>query len=151
MAKTETNNENQKTNSGKSSGKKSFSGSRRKSVESMKQVAKAKVYITATFNNTLATFTDMKGNTICWGSAGATGFKGARKSTPYAATMTVENASKRALQAGVKEVEVYVKGPGIGRDAALRSLRAAGFRMSLIADVTPIPHNGPRPRKRRRV
>jgi len=122
-----------------------------KKISADRQVGKAKVYITATFNNTLVTFTDLDGNTLCWGSAGSSGFKGARKSTPYAATMMIETAAKKAVQLGVREIEVYVKGPGIGRDAALRSLRAAGFRMSLIADVTPIPHNGPRPRKRRRV
>ena len=116
-----------------------------------KQVAHARVYITATFNNTMVTFTDLQGATLCWGSAGSSGFKGARKSTPYAATMTIETAAKKAITDGVREVEVFVKGPGTGRDAALRALRAAGFKMSLIADVTPIPHNGPRPRKRRRV
>jgi len=118
---------------------------------SAKQVAKARVYITATFNNTLVTFTDPQGQTLCWGSSGASGFKGARKSTPYAATMTIETVAKKAIADGVREIEVYVKGPGTGRDAALRALRAAGFKMSLIADVTPTPHNGPRPRKRRRV
>lgn len=117
----------------------------------LKQVAKARVYITATFNNTLVTFTDTQGATLCWGSAGGSGFRGARKSTPYAATMTIEASAKKAIAVGVREIEVFVKGPGSGRDAALRALRAAGFKMSLIADVTPAPHNGPRPRKRRRV
>jgi len=112
---------------------------------------KAKVYISATFNNTLVTFTDLKGNTLCWGSTGTVGFKGARKSTPYAATTAVQAAAKKALAKGIREVEVYIKGPGPGRDAALRALRAAGLKMSLIADVSPIPHNGPRPKKRRRV
>jgi len=112
---------------------------------------KARVYITATFNNTIVTFTDLQGKTICWGSAGTAGFKGARKSTPYAATTTVEAAAKKALASGIREVEVYVKGPGPGRDAALRALRATGLKMSLIADVTPIPHDGPRAKKRRRV
>ena len=112
---------------------------------------KAKVYIKATFNNTLITFTDLTGKTLCWGSTGVVGFKGARKSTPFAATTAVEAISKKAKALGVNEVEVYIKEPGPGRDAALRALRAAGLRMSLIADVTPIPHNGPRPRKRRRV
>jgi small subunit ribosomal protein S11 len=113
--------------------------------------AKARAYITATFNNTILTFTDSKGKTICWGSAGTAGFKGARKSTPYAATMTVEAAAKKALASGVREVEVYIKGPGPGREAALRAMRTAGLKMSLIADVTPIPHDGPRAKKRRRV
>ena len=111
---------------------------------------KAKVYISATFNNTLITFTDLEGKTLCWGSTGTVGFKGARKSTPFAATTAVEAVTKKAIALGIKEIEVYIKGPGPGRDAALRSLRAAGLRMSLIADVTPIPHNGPRAKKRRR-
>jgi len=112
---------------------------------------KAKVYITATFNNTLITFTDLKGNTLCWGSTGAVGFKGARKSTPFAATTAVGAVAKKALSLGIDEVEIYIKGPGPGRDAALRALRAAGLKMSLIADITPIPHDGPRLKKRRRV
>lgn len=111
---------------------------------------KAKVYITATFNNTLITFTDERGNTLCWGSTGTAGFKGARKSTPYASTTAVEAVTRKAQALGIREVEVYIKGPGSGRDAALRAMRAAGLKMSLIADVTPVPHNGPRPRKRRR-
>lgn len=122
-----------------------------KTKEEPKQVTKARAYIQATFNNTIVTFTDLKGNTLCWGSSGEVGFKGARKSTPFAATTTVEAAAKKALVLGVKEVEVHIKGPGPGRDAALRAIRTAGIKMSLIADVTPIPHNGPRPRKRRRV
>lgn len=113
--------------------------------------AKARAYITATFNNAIVTFTDAKGKTICWGSAGTAGFKGARKSTPYAATKTVELAAKKALAKGIREIEVYIKGIGPGRDAALRALKAAGLKMSLIADVTPIPHDGPRQKKRRRV
>jgi len=112
---------------------------------------RAKVYVTATFNNTIVTFTDLKGNTLCWGSTGTVGFKGARKSTPFAAITAVEVAAKKALALGIDEIEVYIKGPGPGRDAALRALRAAGLKMSLIADITPIPHNGPRPKKRRRV
>ncbi len=123
----------------------------KKSQKIIRDVANARAFISATFNNTVVTFTDLKGNTICWGSAGTAGFKGARKSTPFAATTTVDAAAKKALAQGVKEVEVYIKGPGPGRDAALRALKAAGLRMSLIADVTPIPHNGPRPKKRRRV
>lgn len=112
---------------------------------------KAKVYVTATFNNTIITFTDLKGNTLCWGSTGTVGFKGARKATPYAATTAVEAVVRKALALGIDELEVYIKGPGPGRDAVLRALRAAGLKMSLIADITPIPHNGPRPKKRRRV
>ena len=110
-----------------------------------------KAFITATFNNTLVTITDMAGNAIAWGSAGAAGFKGARRATPYAATMAVEAAARKAMTAGIKEVEVYLKGPGSGRDAALRALKAAGLKMNLIADVTPVPHNGVRPSKKRRV
>jgi small subunit ribosomal protein S11 len=116
-----------------------------------RRVKKARVYIQATFNNTIITFTDLEGNTLCWGSTGAVGFRGTRKHTSYAATTAVEAASKKAKSLGVGEVEVYVKGPGSGRNAALRALRAAGFKMSLIADVTPLPHNGPRPKKKRRV
>lgn len=115
------------------------------------RVPSARVYVTATFNNTIVTFIDLEGKTICWESSGSAGFKGARKSTPFAATTTVERAAKKAQQFGVKELEVYIKGPGPGRDAALRALRATGFKMNMIADVTPIPHNGPRPKKRRRV
>ncbi len=110
-----------------------------------------KAFITATFNNTLVTITDMGGNAIAWGSAGAAGFKGARRATPYAATTAVEAAARKAIVAGIKEVEVYLKGPGSGRDAALRALKAAGLKMNLIADVTPVPHNGVRPSKKRRV
>jgi small subunit ribosomal protein S11 len=116
-----------------------------------KRVSLAKVHILATFNNTLVTFADSGGNTLCWGSAGAAGFKGARKATPFAATTTVDQAAKKAQALGVREIEIYIKGPGPGRDAALKILRARGFKMSLIADITPIPHNGPRPKKRRRV
>jgi small subunit ribosomal protein S11 len=110
-----------------------------------------KAFITATFNNTLVTITDASGNVIAWGSAGASGFKGARKATPYAATTAVEATARKAAAAGIKEVEVYLKGPGSGRDAALRAIKAAGMKMSLIADVTPMAHNGARPKKRRRV
>lgn len=112
---------------------------------------KGRVYVTATFNNTLVTVTDDHGNTVCWGSAGASGFKGARKSTPYAATTAVEAVARKAQNVGIREVEVYIKGPGAGRDAALRALKSAGLSIILIADVTPIPHNGVRPKKKRRV
>ena len=110
-----------------------------------------KVFITATFNNTLVTITNNKGDTIGWSSAGATGFKGTRKSTPYAATTAVENVAKRAAAKGMKNVEVYIKGPGAGRDSALRALKTAGLSITQIADVTPIPHNGPRASKKRRI
>lgn len=114
-------------------------------------VEKGRVYITATFNNTLVTVTDTSGNTVCWGTSGASGFKGARKSTPYAATTAVEAVAKKAQDRGVREVEVYIKGPGSGRDAALRALKSVGIAITLIADVTPMPHNGVRPKKKRRV
>lgn len=121
------------------------------STRSAGEVNRAKVYITATFNNTLVTITDMGGNTLAWGSAGNSGFKGARKATPFAAATAVDGVAKKVTAIGVKEVEVYIKGPGSGRDAALRALKSAGLRLLMIADVTPIPHNGPRPSKPRRV
>ncbi|MCL6638782.1 MAG: 30S ribosomal protein S11 [Firmicutes bacterium] len=108
-------------------------------------------HIKSTFNNTVVTITDTKGNTISWASAGQVGFKGSRKSTPFAAQMAAEKSAKEAMEHGLKEVEVMVKGPGSGREAAIRSLQAAGLEVSLIKDVTPIPHNGCRPPKRRRV
>nr|MBI5455927.1 30S ribosomal protein S11 [Candidatus Levybacteria bacterium] len=118
---------------------------------SLKVSDKGRVYVSATFNNTLVTFTNEKGDTIAWSSAGAAGFKGARKSTPFAATTAVENAAKKVLEKGVKSVDVYVKGPGAGRDAALRAIKSAGLSIALIADITPIPHNGPRASKKRRI
>ncbi|PSR32130.1 MAG: 30S ribosomal protein S11 [Sulfobacillus benefaciens] len=108
-------------------------------------------HIRSTFNNTIVTITDPQGNTLSWASAGQSGFKGSRKSTPFAAQMAAETAAKGAMEYGVKEVEVLVKGPGSGREAAIRSLQSAGLEVSLIKDVTPIPHNGCRPPKRRRV
>lgn len=110
-----------------------------------------RVYITATFNNTLVTIANEKGDSISWSSAGARGFKGTRKSTPYAASLAVEDAAKKAMSMGLKIVEVFVKGPGSGRDNALRAIKAAGLSISMIADVTPVPHNGPRASKKRRV
>ena len=114
-------------------------------------MATGKVFITATFNNTLVSITDAGGNAVSWSSSGAAGFKGTRKSTPFAATTAVETSGRKAMDKGIKEVEVYLKGPGSGRDAALRALRAVGMKMTLIADVTPMAHNGARPKKRRRV
>ena len=108
-------------------------------------------HIRSTFNNTIVTITDAKGNAISWASAGGLGFKGSRKSTPFAAQMAAEQAAKAAMDHGRKQIEVYVKGPGSGREAAIRSLQAAGLEVNLIKDVTPIPHNGCRPPKRRRV
>lgn len=110
-----------------------------------------KVYITSTFNNTIVTITDDKGATVSWSSSGAKGFKGTRKSTPYAATLAAEEAAKKALEKGMKAVEVFVKGPGSGRDSALRAIKSAGLSISLIGDLTAIPHNGPRAKKKRRV
>lgn len=111
-----------------------------------------RAYVSASFNNTLVTVTDESGKTLAWGSSGAAGFKGTRKATPYAATTAVDKVIKKAKdEHGINEVEIYVKGPGPGRDAALRAIRAAGVKISMIADVTPIPHNGPRPKKKRRI
>jgi small subunit ribosomal protein S11 len=116
-----------------------------------KMVDRGAAHIKSTFNNTLVTLTDAVGNAISWSSAGALGFKGNRKSTPFAAQLAAETAAKVATDHGMKTVEVYVKGPGAGREAAIRALQAAGLEVSLIKDVTPIPHNGCRPPKRRRV
>ncbi len=111
-----------------------------------------KIFISASFNNTLVTITDENGAVIAWGSAGHAGFKGARKATPFAATTAVEQVVTKAKEGkGLTEAEVYIKGPGPGRDASLRAIRATGVKISMIADVTPIPHDGPRPKKRRRV
>lgn len=110
-----------------------------------------RIYITATFNNTLVTITNNKGDTIGWSSAGAAGFKGTRKSTPFAATSAVEAVAKKVVERGLKNVEVYIKGPGSGRDSALRAIKSAGLTITQIADVTPIPHNGPRASKKRRI
>jgi small subunit ribosomal protein S11 len=120
-------------------------------TKKVRTVEKGKVFITATFNNTLVTITDEQGNALCWGSSGMAGFKGARKSTPYAATTAVEAVSRKAMDMGMREVEVFIKGPGAGRDAALRGLKAVGLAISLIADITPIPHNGVRAKKKRRI
>lgn len=110
-----------------------------------------KLYISASFNNTLVTAGDETGNVIAWSSSGASGFKGTRKSTPFAATSAIETVMKKVKDKGYENVEVYIKGPGTGRDAALRAIKASGIKLSLIADVTPMPHNGPRPKKRRRA
>jgi small subunit ribosomal protein S11 len=116
-----------------------------------KNIASGTAHVNATFNNTQITITDAQGNTISWSSAGSQGFKGSRKSTPYAAQMAGEDAGKKAMEHGMKTLEVEVKGPGSGRESALRALQAVGFTITAIRDVTPIPHNGCRPRKRRRV
>ena len=116
-----------------------------------RSVPEGVAHIHSTFNNTIVTITDPTGNVIAWASAGNVGFKGSRKGTPFAAQLAAEAAAKRAIDAGMRTVQVFVKGPGAGRESALRSLQAAGFTISLIKDVTPIPHNGCRPPKRRRV
>jgi small subunit ribosomal protein S11 len=114
-------------------------------------VDQGRMYVKATFNNTLVTFTDNNGGVLAWASTGTTGFKGTRKSTPYAATTTIEDAIRKARERGITTVEVFIKGPGPGRDSALRVLRSSGLNVSMIADITPIPHNGCRPKKPRRV
>jgi small subunit ribosomal protein S11 len=116
-----------------------------------KNVANGVVHIQSTFNNTIVTITDAVGNVVSWSSAGVQGFKGSRKSTPFAAQLAAQDAARKAMENGMKSVEVYVKGPGPGRESALRALQATGFSVVMIKDVTPIPHNGCRPPKRRRV
>ncbi len=116
-----------------------------------KNVPQGHAHIQASFNNTIITLTDPSGNVISWGSAGVAGFKGSRKSTPYAAALSADVAAKKAMEHGLRQVEVFVKGPGAGREQAIRSLQAAGIEVTAITDVTPIPHNGCRPPKRRRV
>ena len=116
-----------------------------------KNISSGIAHVNASFNNTMITITDVQGNAISWSSAGGMGFRGSRKSTPYAAQMAAEDAGKKAVEHGVKSLEVEIKGPGSGRESALRALQAAGFVITAIRDVTPIPHNGCRPRKRRRV
>lgn len=116
-----------------------------------KKIGSGRVYVTATFNNTLVTLTDTSGHTLAWGTSGSSGFKGARKATPFAAISAMEKVIQKAKALGMSAVEIYIKGPGSGRDAAIKALRSAGINITMIADVTPIPHNGPRPKKRRRV
>lgn len=123
-----------------------------KTRKTVKIVEKGRVYIMATFNNTIVTFTDESGNTLGWGTSGSVGFKGTRKSTPFAATSAVDQVAKKVIaKSGLRSVDVFIKGPGAGRDSALRALKSAGLSITMIADVTPIPHNGVRPKKRRRV
>ncbi len=116
-----------------------------------RNIPRGVAHIQSTFNNTIVTITDPEGNVVAWSSAGTQGFKGSRKSTPFAAQLAAEDAARKAMDQGMRSVEVLIKGPGAGREAALRSLQAAGFQITLIKDVTPIPHNGCRPPKRRRV
>ncbi len=116
-----------------------------------KSVPSGRAYVQSTFNNTMVTLTDPQGNVIAWGSSGTAGFKGSRKGTPYAAQLAARDAARKAMEHGLRQVEVYVKGPGSGREAAIRSLQSSGLYITSIMDVTPIPHNGCRPPKRRRV
>ena len=116
-----------------------------------RRVSAGRIYVTDTFNNTLITLTDASGNTLAWGSSGESGFKGARRATPFAAISAMEAVAQKAKGMGIISCEVYIKGPGSGRDATVKALRGAGINITMIADVTPIPHNGPRPKKRRRV
>jgi len=124
---------------------------RKKKKKVIKGITYGVAHIQATFNNTIITITDKKGDVISWASAGTVGFKGSRKSTPFAAQLTAESSARKAMAYGLKEVDVYVKGPGSGREAAVRSLQAVGLGINLIKDVTPVPHNGCRPPKRRRI
>ena len=131
------------------------SAPRRRPVRTRKKerklVPRGQAHIKSTFNNTIVTITDTMGNVISWGSAGGSGFKGSRKSTPYAAQMTAEGAARRAMEHGMRHIDVLIKGPGSGREAAIRALQASGLVVTTITDVTPLPHNGCRPPKRRRV
>ncbi|MBU1061140.1 MAG: 30S ribosomal protein S11 [Candidatus Omnitrophica bacterium] len=124
---------------------------RKTKKKASKNITSGVAHVLATFNNTIVTITDKNGNVVVWSSCGACGFKGSKKSTPFAAQITAKNAAKKALEHGLKDVEVFVKGPGSGRESAIRAIQAAGLRISAIIDVTPIPHNGCRPPKRRRV
>ncbi len=126
-------------------------GSSSKKQTTEKKYSSGRVYVTATFNNTLVTLTDQSGNTLAWGSSGGAGFKGARKATPFAAISAMEAVIQKMKGFGITSVELYIKGPGPGRDATVKALRGGGINITMIADVTPIPHNGPRAKKRRRV
>jgi len=130
----------------------SVRSTRRKGVKKVKRtLSSGQVHILATFNNTIVTISDLAGNTVAWGSAGSAGFKGSRKSTPFAARLAAEQAIKAAMVMGLQEVDVFVKGPGPGRESAIRAIQAQGLKITSISDVTPVPHNGCRPPKKRRV
>lgn len=122
-----------------------------KKTSAVKQVLSGRVYVTATFNNTLVTLTDNQGKVLAWSSSGASGFKGARRATPFAAITAVEHVAVKARETGMTSADVFIKGPGPGRDASIRALRSAGLNITMIADVTPVPHNGARAKKKRRV
>jgi len=124
---------------------------KRKASKTHKKISEGRAYIQSSFNNTVVTITDMQGNVIAWGSSGTAGFKGSRKGTPYAAQLAARDTAQRAISDGLRRVEVYIKGPGSGREAAIRALQASGIVVTAIRDVTPIPHDGCRPRGRRRV
>jgi len=132
-------------------GQRRQTAARRPARHERKNIPVGQAHVQASFNNTLITVTDLEGNAIAWGSAGSSGFKGSRKSTPYAAQVAAQNAARKAMDQGVREVDIFVKGPGPGREAAIRSLQATGLKVRSITDVTPIPHNGCRPPKKRRV
>lgn len=123
----------------------------RSKQKKMASMESGRIYVSTTFNNTIVTITNEKGDAVAWSSSGNMGFKGTRKSTPFAATSAVEEAIKKVRETGIKSVDVYIKGPGVGRDASLRAVRNSGLSIALIADITPIPHNGPRMKKKRRV
>lgn len=116
-----------------------------------KNIPQGRIYINASFNNTLITVTDLEGNTVCWTTSGGSGFKGARKGTPFAAQVAAKNAADKAMENGMREVDIYVQGPGSGRESAIRAIQATGMKIRSLRDITPIPHNGCRPPKRRRV
>lgn len=116
-----------------------------------RQITSGQIHVYATFNNTIITVTDLQGNTVCWGSSGTAGFKGSRKSTPFAARLATEQTMKVAQSMGIQEVEMYIKGPGPGRESAIRAVQSMGIKVRLISDITPVPHNGCRPPKKRRV
>jgi small subunit ribosomal protein S11 len=122
-----------------------------KAKKAKKSIQSGIAYITASFNNTIVTITDVSGNVVSWSSAGVKGFKGSRKSTPFAAQLAADDAARKAMEHGMKSINVFIRGPGSGRESALRALAAAGYKINLIRDLTPIPHNGCRPPKRRRV
>ncbi len=130
---------------------KKVSVSTKKTKQKTLTIENGRVYVSTTFNNTIVTVTNEKGDTVAWSSSGNKGYKGTRKSTPFAATQAVEEAIRKARDTGIKSVDVFIKGPGVGRDAALRAVRNSGLAISMIADITPIPHNGPRMKKKRRV